>query len=256
MESETKTIQKNKVEITTSDPKLLSELITQISNLIVESNILFTESSMIIKSMDKGSVAMVVLNLDKSVFDTYKIEGETEQSYGVDLVNLKKLLKSGTKIKKMILLFEDKNNIKLTFVKENDKEKTFGLPIIDIKVEEKNLPQFAFETTFEIDIDSFNEMLTDVGLVGGSVRFIIENDKVIVNSKGDSSSVNIDLEIENLQSIKKKVEALYSNEYLGKTIFKNKKAKVGLGTEYPIKIEYNEEGYNLIYVVAPRTENY
>ena len=160
----------------------------------------------------------------------------------------------------MIMDLED-NKLRITF--EGESTRHFVLPLIDTsRNETPPLEKLEFSTHLRMNTDILSSGIEDAELITDSVVFTVRKDMLMMKSESDSSLTQLQLptgtESLKIVDIGEPVRARYSLDYLKKIIKARKLAKdanIAIGTDYPMKIEFDVPGkMRLGFVLAPRVE--
>ena len=238
-----------------SDPKMLKTCMDIISNMIDEANLVATEEGLHLRAMDPAHVALVELSLQKEVFDTYELEAE-EVKLGLDLGRLSSVLKRA-EAKDRLALLADERELKITF--EGISTRTFRMPLIEVSGEDLALPNLDFPATAEIEPETFGEAVRDAMVVGDNVALRAEEERLCISAGGELGEVEIEIPRENTYYFKSagEVESTFGLEYLKDMIKAKDMAKVlriSIGRDMPVKLEYQGDGVEMKFLLAPRVE--
>ena len=235
------------------NPKLFSEVISIISELVLEVRLKVSKEGVSIIAIDPANVAMVSFKLPASDFS--ELEAEKPEVLGVNLENLKAVLrriKSGS----VLTITKQENELKLVI---NDKVKReFNLALIEIESEEKELPNLDFTSRVEMSSIDFLEVIEDCSVVADSCSFISESNKFIMNARGSLNSFKSEFSSDEVKLQAGVASSKYSLEYLQKMIKATKltdKVIINFSTDYPLKLEFNTPVVELSFILAPRVEN-
>jgi proliferating cell nuclear antigen len=233
------------------NPKLFSEIIALISELVLEVRIKVNKEGMSILAIDPANVAMVSFKLPASAFSEFQIENS--EVLGVSLDNLKSVLRR-CKINSILTLQKQENELKIEIVDKIKRE--FNLALIDIETEEKQIPSLDFASRIEMSSSDFAEAIEDCSVVSDSCSFVSEPNKFMIQGKGSLNSFKSEFTDEiNIQA--QEASSKYSLEYLQKIIKATKiteKVIINFSNDYPLKLEFNTPLIELSFILAPRVE--
>ncbi len=239
------------------EPKLLSDIIAIISDLVLEVKIKVNKYGLSIIAIDPANVALVSFKLPAEAFSQIEVEEET---IGVSLDNLKSILRRCSPGSSLILQTED-NTLKIQIQDRIKRE--FRLSLIDIEAEEKTMPNLEFSSKVEILSVDLAESIEDCNIVADSCSFIAQPDKFIIEAKGSLNSAKSNFSSDEVKTeIKpeegnKEIRSRYSLEYLQKFIKAAKlteKTILNFSSDYPLKMEFKTPRMELAFVLAPRVE--
>lgn len=234
-------------------PKLFSEIISIISDLVLEVRIKVNQEGMSILAIDPANVAMVSFKLPSSAFSEIEVEGET--ILGVSLDSLKAVLrriKSGS----VLIITKEENEIKLE-IKDKIKRE-FNLSLIEIEGEEKQIPSLDFVSKIEMPSSDFAEAIEDSTVVAESCSFVSSPDKFIIKAKGSLNSFKSEFSSDELNIVAEEATSKYSLEYLQKMVKATKltdKMKINFSNDYPLKLDFATPFIELSFILAPRVES-
>ena len=242
------------------EPKLLSDIIGIISELVLEVKIKVNKSGLGIIAIDPANVALVSFKLPKEAFSQIEVE---EEILGVSLDNLKAVLRRCSPGSSLVLQTED-NALKIQI---HDKiKREFRLALIEIDAEEKTMPNLDFTSKIEMPSVDLVDSIEDCAIVADACSFIAEQNKFTIEAKGslnsaksDFSSDEVKIEIKpgEMAGKDKGIRSRYSLEYLQKFVKASKiteKAIINFSTDYPLKLEFKTPRMELAFVLAPRVE--
>jgi len=247
------------MKLSLAEPKYLKDSISIVSELVNEVKLKITPNGIELVAMDPANVAMVVLKLLSSCFVEYDVK--KDQDISINLGNLKSIMKRAKPTDMVILQMEDESRLQVQF--KGKAQRTFSLPIIDIEEKEQKVPSLKFPITVRTTAKVLNEAIEDADVVGESVVFEVDKEKMIVQSEGDLSKAHIEIPSDEETSIMSetddKVKAKYSIEYLKKMILGSKIASdvsIQFNKDYPLRLEYKAvDKVSMTFILAPRVES-
>lgn len=244
-------------------PKLLSDIIAIISELVLEVRMKVNKAGLSIIAIDPANVALVSFKLPAEAFSQIEVD---EEVLGVSLDSLKPVLKRCSPQSSLILQTDDN----LLKVQIQDKiKREFKLALIDIETEEKAMPNLEFLARVEMPSIDFLEAIEDCSIVADACTFIAEQDKFTIKAKGSLNSAKSDFSSDEVkidltpgeapveEGEKKEIKSRYSLEYLQKIIKASKiteKTIINFAIDYPLKLEFKTPRMELAFVLAPRVE--
>ncbi len=233
-------------------PKLFSEIIGIISELVLEVRLKVNKEGMGIIAIDPANVAMVVFKLPSNAFSEFEIENE--EVLGVSLENLKAVLRR-IKPGSVLIITKEENGLKLEIRDKITRE--FSLALIEIEGEEKKMPNLEFISKIEMSGSDFAEVIEDCSVVADSCSFISEADKFIIKAKGSLNSFKSEFSSDQLNITAQNAHSKYSLEYLQKMIKATKitdKVIINFSNDYPLKLDFLTPFIELSFILAPRVE--
>ena len=233
------------------DPKLLSDIVGIISELVREVRIKVNKEGLSIIAIDPANVALVSFKLPSSAFSSFEAQDEI---IGVSLDSLKNVLRRSSAGSGLVLQTED-NLLKIEI---HDKiKRTFHLALIDIEQEEKIMPSLDFNSKIEMSSIDLSQAIEDCSIVADSCSFSTNDNKFIIHAKGLHSTKS-EFSGDEAKIQGDKAKAKYSLEYLQKFVKAHKltdKAIINFSDDYPLKLEFKADNFELAFVLAPRVES-
>lgn len=233
-------------------PKLFSEIISIISELVLEVRLRVNKDGVSILAIDPANVAMVLFKLPSNAFSEFEVEGE--EVLGVSLENLKAVLRR-IKPGSVLVITREENELRLLIKDKITKE--FNLALIDVEGEEKKMPNLEFVSKIEMNGSDFAEAIEDCSVVADSCSFISEPEKFVIKAKGSLNSFKSEFSPDQLSIQAQNANSKYSLEYLQKIIKATKitdKVTINFSDDYPLKLDFITPFIELSFVLAPRVE--
>lgn len=233
-------------------PKLFSEIISIISEMVLEVRIKVNNEGMSILAIDPANVAMISFKLPASAFSEIKVDNE--EVLGVSLDSLKAVLRR-VKPGSVLTITRQENELKLLIQDKINKE--FNLALIEIEGDEKQIPNLDFVSKIEMPSLDFAEAIEDCSVVADSCSFISEPDKFLINAKGSLNSFKSEFTGDAIDIQAQEANSKYSLEYLQKMIKATKitdKVKINFSNDYPLKLEFTTPFIELSFILAPRVD--
>ncbi len=240
------------MKLTLSSPKIFSDIVTIISELVTEVRLKVHKEGMSLTAIDPANVAMVYFKIPASLFEEFELDRE-EEEIGVNLNNLKAVLrrcKPGAS-----LSIERQDNILKLGIKDRVK-RDFSLALIEIDADDKPLPEWEFNSVVKINSDTFTEVIEDCAVVSDACTFIAEPEKFIVEAHG-LNSARAEFSSDEAEIHSGNSTARFSLEYLIKFI---KGAKISMNStlsfsdNHPMRLDFHTGDVVLSFVLAPRVE--
>ena len=233
------------------NPKIFSEIIGIISEMVLEVRIKVDNEGLSISAIDPANVAMILFKLPADAFS--ELEVEKEEVLGVSLDNLKAVLR---RVKAGSVLAMEKEENMLKIIIQDKIRKEFSLALIDVEGDEKPIPSLNFVSKIEMTSVDFSEAIEDCNVVADSCSFVSAPDNFVIQGKGNLNSFKSEFSDEvNIQA--EEATSKYSLEYLQKMIKGTKltdKVVLNFGNDYPLKLEFNTPKISLSFILAPRVE--
>ena len=238
------------------EPKPFSDAIAIISELVTEVRAKVNKEGFSIGAIDPANVALVTLKIPASSFSQFKVDNEEGEELGLNLSDLKSVLRrcgAGSS-----LIIERQDNLLLFNIQDKVK-RTFSLALIDTSAEEKQAPKLEFGSKVEIDSSLLADAIEDAAIVADAFTLITtkKNESFIVEAKGALNSAKVEFSSDEAKMQIQDAKAKYSVEYMQKFIKGARlaeKAILQFSTDYPLQIEFKTPKIELGFVLAPRVE--
>ena len=239
------------MQLKLEDPRVFSNLVGIISELVTEVRIKVNSEGMFLTAVDPATVAMVYFTLPADLFSQFNVE--KEEILGVNLDNLKSILRRCGLGSSLIMERED-NLLKLSI--QDRIKRDFTLALIDIEGEEKEMPQWDFKSVIKMDSQSFVDAIEDCAVVSDACTFRAEPNKFTVESKG-LNSARTEFSSDEIQIFSDSSSARFSLEYLTKFIKGSKvsnNVEINFSDNHPMRVNFPSGKIMLSFVLAPRVE--
>ncbi|MDP2924823.1 MAG: proliferating cell nuclear antigen (pcna) [Nanoarchaeota archaeon] len=234
-------------------PKLFSEIIGIISELVLEVRLKVSKDGLSLIALDPANVAMVSFKLPNTAFS--EIDVENKEVLGVNLESLKAVLRR-IKAGSVLVITKEENELKLQIKDKVTRE--FNLALIDVEGEEKEIPNLEFSSKIEMSSLDFLETIEDSSVVADSCSFISEPNKFLIQAKGSLNSFKSEFSSDELNIQAESAHSKYSLEYLQKMIKATKitdKVKINFSNDYPLRLDFVTPFIELSFILAPRVES-
>jgi proliferating cell nuclear antigen len=234
------------------NPKLLSDAVGVISELVQEVKIRLLEEGMSIIAVDPANVAMIIFKLPKESFSEYQSGNDI---WGINLEDLKRVLKRASSSSSIVIEQED-NRLNISIF---DKVKrNFVLALTNIDAEDKDEPALNFNCSVELDSETFAQSVEDCSIVGDSCALVAGENFFIVEASGSLNSFRAEFSGNESNIIKGIGKSKYSLEYMIKFIKARKiaqKVTIRFSDDYPLRIDFAGQKMGIGFILAPRVEN-
>jgi len=233
------------------NPKLFSDVVSIISELVTEVRLKFNEEGMSITAVDPANVSMVSFKLPRESFSDYKAGNEV---LGVNLDNLKAILRRAKNSSSLIMQNKE-TTLDLEII--DRVKRNFSLALIEIEGEEKQVPSLEFLSQIHINPQDFNDAIEDSLIVSDSCSFISTPEKFIIEASG-LNSAKAEFSNDEVKIISGNSKSRYSLDYLHKFMKASKFVEqilINFSSDHPLKLEFKKEGIDLSFILAPRVED-
>ncbi|MBS3084758.1 hypothetical protein J4411_02495 [Candidatus Pacearchaeota archaeon] len=233
------------------NPALFTKAIELISDLVLEVRIKINEFGLSVVAIDPGNISMVSLKIPKSAFSQFESGNDV---LGVNLENLKKILKRVSKTASLIL--EKKENY-LEIKIEDKINRLFTLNLIEVEREDKEFPEhLEFSSKIIMNSQDLIDSIEDCLVVSDACSFIIKEGKFIIESK-ETNSARTEFSSDEAKIDAEDCHVRYSLEYLQKFTKAGKQFPetiLKFAEDHPLRIDFISEHLNLSFLLAPRVE--
>lgn len=233
-------------------PRIFSEIVSIISELVLEVRIKISKEGMKIIAIDPANVAMVSFKLPSAAFSQFEVE--KEDVLGVSLESLKAVLRRCS-ARSVLILTKQENTLKLQIKDKINRE--FELSLIDVEGEEKEIPHLEFASKIEMASIDFAEAIEDCSVVADSCSFIAQPNKFAIHAKGSLNAFKSEYSSDEAGIQSQNSKSKYSLEYLQKMVKACKlteKTTINFATDYPLKLDFFTPLIELSFILAPRVE--
>jgi len=239
------------MKVKLNNPQLLANVITIISEMVAQVRLKFKDEYMELTAIDPANVALTHLIIPKTSFVEYQA---TDETLGVNLDNFKNVLRR-CKIGSKLTMESEDNLLKMDI--EDKVKRSFTLALIDIDHEEKQMPNLSFKAEVEVDSQTFVESIEDCYIVADSASLEAGNDKFIIEAKSLNSARSEFSSDEARITATERCKSKYSLEYMQKFLKAAKfseKIYLSFGNEYPLRMDFRNNVFELSFILAPRVE--
>ena len=237
---------------------ILGNALSAAECLIPEATLRATNEGLRILDMDPANVAMVNLNIPKESFVNFELdEGKEEETISVSLSNLRPILKRAGKDDIVSISVIEGARLKLSF-----NNRKFEVPLIEIEEDKKQKePEIKPTYTITTKTKELMTLLSDASIAGESISFLKEKDadQLMVKAAGDKLTKfesSVPTETVDLDT-KEKILSKFALEYLDKMVKTayGTTVKIELGNDYPLRLNFHNDSFNVRYILAPRVES-
>ncbi len=234
------------------EARIWKDIVDTVSSIIEEAPFEVKEDGLYMRAMDPSHISMLDLVVSKDLFDEYSFDKEI--SLGIDMGEISKIMRRA-KPSDTLVMEADESRINLTFV--GDSERKFGLPIIDVLEKRSKLPDVAFTTTIKANAELFQDAIKDASVVADHITFEAKEDKFLVMAQGDMSDIRTINKKDTMEeyTVEEEAKATFNLSYLSdisKSLYGTMVMK--LGTDVPMMLEFEIDGAEVKFVLAPRIE--
>lgn len=231
------------------------DTVKSMSALVDEARFEITSDGISACAVDAANASMAAIDIPKSVFDEFSV---TECELGIDLPRLVEI----------IAMFDKDGVVEMSLDEDTHKLNigmgglSYTMSLLDPSTLRKapNIPELDLPAEITLSGAVFKRMIKAAAMVGDHMRIGCKGSSFVMEAKGDTDDVHLDLAGSDLISIKPAdVSSLYSLDYLssvGKGIGTSGEVVINIGRDLPVVIEFEVgEDCSVTYVLAPRIED-
>ena len=233
------------------NPKIFSDIVTIISDLVTEVKLKVDDSGMFLTAVDPANVAMIYFKLPASLFAEFNVS--KPEVLGVNLDNLKAVLRR-CKPGSQLTIENTESALKLGI--QDRIKRDFSLALIEVEGEEKDVPEWEFQSVIKLDAEAFSQVIEDCSIVSDACTFIASPNSFVVEASG-LNSARAEFSSDEVEIHSGNSTSRYSLEYLNKFIKGAKissRVSVNFSDNHPIRIIFPTGDVMLSFVLAPRIE--
>jgi proliferating cell nuclear antigen len=252
-------------KITVEKAKTLQDLAKTIAVIVDEATLQLTPEGLTFHDLDRSNVAMLTVNMPKTVFAEYHCPETTQVSF--NLTEFLKLLNRAGKDDKVTLERAADGKLCLTITEHfaseqagKPKIRRFILPTLESVAEAKPAINLPFKSKAKVTVKSLLESVEDARIVNDFLYINFDKDKLGFSSHGDLMDADSILETGNPALLELATEApakaCYSIFYLSEILKAGQAlssiAILELNTDHPVKIDFVMQEGSVVFVLAPR----
>jgi len=179
----------------TSKVKDLKRAIESVSVLVDEGALNISSEGINIRVIDPSQIAMGILNIPKTMFEEYTLEGDKDLVVGMNFLELSKLMKRARSDDTIELKIDNKIGIKF----KGKTTRNYELGILETSVPSR---EPKIETVDEIKIPGnlFVDHVKDIEMVSSKITFEFNTKGVVLSAEGDVTEVTIEISDENFNA--------------------------------------------------------
>jgi len=233
------------------NPKILSDAISIISEIVTEVRIKLLDEGMSIVAVDPANISMIIFKIPKESFSQYE---PGKDVWGINLEDFKRVLKRAAS-SSSIILSQEANQLQVSIF---DKiKRNFVLSLIDVSSEDKAEPALNFSCEIEMNAQELSQVIEDCSVVADSCSFLAEPNKLVVEGSGSLNSAKAEFS-GGETTVSGTAKSKYSLEYLMKFIKAKSfsdKVMLRFSDDYPLRMDFAGQKLGMGFILAPRVEN-
>jgi proliferating cell nuclear antigen len=245
------------MEAVIEDARLFKNCIDAIVSLVDEGSFVVSKTGLQLRTMDPSQIAMVDFSFPKQAFA--KLEADEEQTLGLNLGDLSKILNRARAGEKLTLSLQEKES-RLLLEFSGGAKRSFKLPLLDLSGTLPREPKIQFDASIKLKGRALKDILHDAGLLSSHVVLEAKDKQLVVEAHGDSGDLRTELvPSEDVKELKatNEARAMFPFEYLDnmtRACPDDAEAELSLKTNAPIRVAYAIGQAKLTYYLAPRVE--
>lgn len=254
-------------------------------------NILFRPDGMSIQTMDNAHVSILELNIPKEWFSTY--ECDEDRTLGINVSILHKILATKDKSQILNIIYDqeaDSDKLQLHFTNttviplsteceiETSKKKVkksalpdtktyethFEIPLIDLEVEQMEIPQIEYQAEFSLASTNFSNIVSQLKMFGDTMDINCSEENIILYSHcAESGKMSVEINIDDLTEFSinegDNLKLSFSLSYLHNICAFNKLTKeidIKICDNYPLCASYHfGDEAKMKFYLAPKVED-
>ena len=237
------------------EQKKLETLCSILSALVQECKLKIDKDGLTTRAVDTANVAMVQIILPNTSFKEFTIEsGEV----GMDVLKWKQAL--GVMKSDALVSIDRPKEGRISISDGGYNYKITPLDTNTIR-KQPNIPGFQLPCSLSIEGKEFAEAIKALASIGDKVRFSIKGAMLELSTEGDTDTLRKEITGTMPDGKKNETEAvsLFSLDYM-REITKGGGMKgaetitISLGVDHPVRFDFEVEGIEASYVLAPRIE--
>ena len=235
------------------NPSILKDTFEAIGHIIDECKLNFTEDGLTINALDKSHITFIMVDYDKTLFDSYQCE-EPESI----IIDTDKLMKIFKRVKGDDILFLETDNSNLIIKFQSESSRQFRISLIDEEYDTPIPPNIEYPLSIKLPNYIIKDSLDDSKLFGGNIVFTTDEDYLHICSQTASGvfggshlkylhGENINASVRSGYSIEKLIDIFRASK-LSKT------CTISLGDDLPLSVMFEVPGEraSISFLLAPR----
>lgn len=236
------------IHVVAESPDMLAKVLTSVSELCEDVNILFDESGLSVSSMDSSHVCLVAVKFAAEYFSEYAVI--TPARVGLKVSNLVRVLKC---VGDESVMFETIND-EFVIMTSSDR---FVLKTLDLDSEDMDIPDMDVDVEIIADSSVIQKHIKNIGMFGDVIEFRTTRDELSMKTEGDIGTA--EMKIDQRVQIRGKLSASFATRYLVtfmKAANVSKEVIVKLSNDFPVVFEYNFAPNSFIkFFLAPKIKD-
>ena len=240
--------------------KQLEAFVNTVDALVPECRLMITPDGWNTIAVDAANVAMVSASMPATLFEAF--DGETKTEIGMDVPKWKNMLTVMRDPDAIITISrpDGEGSGKLNV---SDGKYTYTITLLDPNTVRKRPapPTLTLPAAIAVDAKELQEAIKAMGVISDKVRFTASKaGGLVLDAEGETDRLDKGMELDIAQVAKlpeQPVSSLFSLDYLtdiSRAMKGTGRPVLHLGTDYPIRFDFEIEGIEASYLVAPRID--
>jgi proliferating cell nuclear antigen len=231
----------------------LREVVEVVSTLVSEVKLTISKDGLEAKAVDPSHVAMLVLKLNKGVFEEFT--GESTE-LGVDIEKLKEVLRLSKPGDIIDFQFDGKNRLVASLGRV-----TRQMAVVDpAGITDPKVPNVNPPATVTVKTEDLRQGIRGSESFTDHVTLTLDPEAFTMHSEGETDQLDLRIAKDNLPKldVKEGVKSMYPLDFFSAMVksIASEDTTLHVGNEYPLKVEFamgsgRGEGR---YLLAPRVE--
>ena len=218
----------------------------KLDEILLEVNIAYDSDGVRFHSIDKSKSIFVVCEMGKDFFKEFAVDESGD--FSIDITGFNDVL---NRVKKPFYLVHKDTTVEI--IVEDKSTKTYQIKEVNIFTEDRGIPKLSYDVMFPIEYDYMKDLCKDIELYSKDVIFKVSGNQLNSSAIGMIGNFNdtytLPYSFEDIEA-----ESKYSLAYMKQILSADKISKtiqIKMDNNYPIQIEYEADGLNLTYILAP-----
>lgn len=208
------------IKISGNKTKIFTDIVSTLSDFITDINLFISKERLYSQTIDKNKVSLCEFVLTKEWFERYDFDDDETLVLGVNFDILEKILKCRHSTQSIYIKYDNSDdNLGIEFKDGSGFDKSFEIPIYDIDESGLQLPSdVEWDATIKFNSYEFNQLMTESSIFSDTVRFICDDTRVILESRGDTGKYKVEIPEEKLIEYSifedENINIMYASTYL------------------------------------------
>jgi len=223
--------------------------------VVEEARLDFSEDGLIVRVVDPSHVAMIKMEVDSAVFDTWEVD---ETNLGLEMRKLKEFLTLGSADDMVEMKYDDASGQATVHLGRID---LILRPLDNSTLNPPNVPSLDLPCGVTISGAYLSQALRAARQVGDLVNFSLDENVFSINVQGSTDSVNVQFTKDELVAIdcNSPARSQYSLTYLipmTKIFSGMENVNLRFGENFPLRLNFDfaDGAGHVEYFLAPRVE--